>query len=127
MALKLLQPNATLEDFENALKAIDKKVFNKIFFLKLAKSLGANDAKWKEQDVNMAFILSKADMDIEKAIIHYNMRVAKRSNFNGLFKFALDYAISRVQELIARGMTFAEAKAVVQSELEEDDDDDKLS
>ncbi len=123
--LPILELTATKEQLIVALNEADKLLMDNIFFKILANKLGKEDAKRKELDENMDFILSLFETNPQKVIVNYNLRALRRSDLQSvgtkLFQIGFQYAINRIVELQAHGMTLEHASTVAYNEVMEDE------
>lgn len=119
-----LPGTATKEQLIATLKDADKLILDNIFFKKLAKGLGKEDAERKEQDENEQFVIDQFESNPAKVIAHYNLRIAIRvgwQNFGTrVFSIAVEYVFSRAAELTGHGMSLEEAKVVALKEVEQE-------
>ena len=125
----LLSPSATKEQLVVALKETEKAIsFDKMFFKSVAKNSGDKEAKRKEMDENISFIIEAFDTAPATVINAFNNQIAFRIDLreigSGVWQkikaVLIESAINAYGELTAKGFTKEEATAFVIGEQEEE-------
>jgi len=126
----LLLSNATKEQLVVALKETEEAIkFDPMFFKAVAKGSGDKDAKRKEMDENISFIIEAFDTAPLTVINAFNKQIGFRMKlvgvgvnvWNKIVNVLIESAINAYGELVAKGMDKADAMAFVKGETDGED------